>query len=80
MNNANVSRETFVISPAPTRTQCGVARKLPAVASSRASPVWKAKQSGGIETLVRVPPRVRMYSPDAGDGDGTTTGSPFGPG
>ena len=57
----NVSREMLSASgAAPTRTQCGVARSLPAVASSNASPVWKARQSAGIDTFVRAPPRVRM--------------------
>lgn len=72
----NVSREIFSApGAAPTRTAWGVARRRPAVASSSASPVWNARQSAGIFTCARSPPRVRMYSPDSGDGEGTTAGS-----
>ena len=71
MKRANVSLDTYSASvPAPTRTQWGVARSLPAVASSRASPVWKARQSGGIVTFVNSPQRAWMYSPDEGEGEG----------
>ena len=61
MKRAKVSRETSSVpSPGPTRTQWGVALSFPPVASSRASPVWKARQSVGMDTFVSVPPRERM--------------------
>lgn len=78
MNSAKVSLEIWCKSSTPPtppmRTQCGVARSFPAVASSSASPVWKARQSGGIETFFKSPPRVRIYRPDVGEGDGTNIG------
>lgn len=76
MKRANVSRDIFAPAPVcPTRTQWGVARNFPAVTSSRVSPVWKARQSGGIETFVRSPPRVLIYKPDDGEGEGVAVGS-----
>jgi hypothetical protein len=76
MNNAKVSLDILPASGLdPTLTQWGVARNFPAVAISRASPVWNAKQSTGIETFVKSPPRVRIYNPDAGEGEGMTFGS-----
>ena len=62
---------------APTLTQWGVASNLPFVAISKASPVWNARQSSGIETLTSSPPRVRMYRPEVGEGLMTISGWPF---
>jgi len=64
---------------APTLTQWGVASNLPFVAISKASPVWNARQSLGIETLTSSPPRVRMYRPEVGEGLETICGWPFSP-
>lgn len=64
---------------APTLTQWGVASNLPLVAISKASPVWNARQSLGIETLTSSPPRVRMYRPEVGEGLETISGWPFSP-
>jgi len=61
----------------PTLTQWGVASNLPFVAISKASPVWNARQSLGIETLTSSPPRVRMYKPDVGGGLVTISGWSF---
>lgn len=42
------------LDAAPERTKCGAARNLPSVINCKASPVWKARQSGGIVTFVIV--------------------------
>lgn len=46
------------------------------VTSSRHSPVWNARQSAGIDTLISSPPLVRIYRPDEGEGEETKVGSP----
>lgn len=57
----------------PGDTRCGVALSRPAVHNSSASPVWNANASGGIEAFLTSPPRVWMYSPASGLGDGTSS-------
>jgi len=42
----------------PRRTKCGTALNFPPVITCSASPVWKARQSGGIETFVIVKSRA----------------------
>lgn len=82
MKSAKVSLEIIWLTAGPvappTRTQCGVARSFPPVATSSASPVWKARQSAGMETFVKLPPRLRIYKPEVGEGEGTIVGSELG--
>ena len=57
---ANVFRATlnWSVAALPACTKCGTALNLPPVMTCNASPVWKARQSEGMETLVTVESRA----------------------
>jgi len=72
VNTANVFLATRIVLFASTFgpfTKCGTALNFPLVISSSVSPVWKARQSAGMFTLVVRPMRERIYRPASGSGE-----------